>query len=120
MMNRQAGKCYPDTHNTSMTTKKRSSPHRGGTASGRALPVPVDPKAAALYARVSTKEQELGYSISAQQDLLRSYAAERNLVLQEFQDVETAKTTGRPGFQAMVAYLRDHPECRIILVEKTD
>ena len=38
----------------------------------------------------------------------------------EFVDVETAKTTGRPGFAAMVAYLRGHPACRVVLVEKTD
>jgi hypothetical protein len=31
----------------------------------------IDPTAAVLYARVSSKEQELGYSICAQQELLR-------------------------------------------------
>ena len=34
--------------------------------------------------------------------------------------METAKTTGRPGFAAMVTYLKKHPACRTILVEKTD
>ena len=37
---------------------------------------------AALYIRVSTKEQELhGYSLSAQEDLLRSYAAQNGMVV---------------------------------------
>ena len=74
-----------------------------------------------LYARVSSKEQEQGYSIPAQQELLRSYGAQRGLVIeQEFLDAETAKTTGRPGFSAMVTYLKMHPACRVLLVEKTD
>ena len=49
----------------------------------------------------------MGYSICAQQELLRGYAAQHSLVLQqEFVDVETAKTAGRPGFNEMAAYLR--------------
>ena len=37
---------------------------------------------AALYIRVSTKEQELhGYSLSAQEDLLRSYAAQHDMTV---------------------------------------
>jgi site-specific DNA recombinase len=75
---------------------------------------------AVLYARVSSKEQELGYSIAAQQDLLRRYGAERGLEIEEFSDVETAKTTGRPGFNAMLEYLNKHRDCRVVLVEKTD
>jgi site-specific DNA recombinase len=76
---------------------------------------------AVLYARVSSKEQEQGYSIPAQQELLRSYAAQKGLgIAEEFLDVETAKTTGRPGFVAMVGYLQRHRECRVVLVEKTD
>ena len=76
---------------------------------------------AVLYARVSSKEQEQGYSIPAQQGLLRSYAAGMALAIAlEFVDVESAKTTGRPGFVAMVEYLRQNPDCRVVLVEKTD
>ena len=74
-----------------------------------------------LYARVSSKEQEQGYSIAAQQELLRPYASQIGVVIaREFLDVESAKTTGRPGFAAMIAYLKAHPECRVVLVEKTD
>ncbi len=76
---------------------------------------------AVLYARVSSKEQEQGYSIPAQQGLLRPYGPQIGLVItEEFLDTETAKTTGRPGFAAMVGYFKQHLECRVLLVEKTD
>ena len=54
-------------------------------------------KKAVLYARVSSKDQEReGYSIPAQLKLLREYAARNEMaIVQEFVDVETAKTTGR-------------------------
>ena len=79
-------------------------------------------RAAVLYARVSSKDQEKdGFSIPAQQKLLRAYAAEQSLrVLQEFTDVETAKQTGRTSFGAMLAFLHQNPTCRTVLVEKTD
>ena len=75
-----------------------------------------------LYARVSSKEQEKeGFSIPAQLKLLRDYAlAEGIRVVEEYVDVETAKQAGRSSFGEMVDYLRQHPEARIILVEKTD
>src|ERR1017187_2142137 len=53
---------------------------------------------AVLYARVSSKDQEKeGFSIPAQQRLLREYALEKGLAIpQEFIDVETAKHNRRP------------------------
>jgi site-specific DNA recombinase len=75
-----------------------------------------------LYARVSSKEQEReGFSVSAQLHLLRNYASSNNLtVSREFIDVETAKQTGRSGFNEMVQILKKAPARRILLVEKTD
>jgi hypothetical protein len=77
---------------------------------------------AVLYARVSSKDQEReGFSIPAQLDLLRSYAAARSIqVLQEFVDVETAKQSGRTSFGAMVTFARQHRGRLLLLVEKTD
>jgi DNA invertase Pin-like site-specific DNA recombinase len=71
---------------------------------------------------VSSKEQEKdGFSIPAQQKLLRQYALDHGIsVAHEFTDVETAKRSGRTGFGEMLTYLRRNPTCRIILVEKTD
>ena len=78
---------------------------------------------AVLYARVSSREQEQqGFSIPAQQELLRTYAATHGYtIVEEFVDVETAKKTGRGSFTRMVAFLRKRREPRpVILVEKTD
>jgi DNA invertase Pin-like site-specific DNA recombinase len=74
------------------------------------------------YCRVSSKDQEReGFSIPAQQKLLREYAREHQLqIAREFTDVETAKQAGRAQFGAMLAFLKATPSCRIVLVEKTD
>src|SRR5260370_2515093 len=77
---------------------------------------------AVLSARVSSKEQEEeGFSLSAQIRPLREYAAHNGItIIRDFVDVESSKTGGRAGFTEMVAFLRKHPGCRTILVEKTD
>ena len=75
---------------------------------------------AVIYARVSSKEQSEGYSIDAQLRLLRDYADLNAFdVVQEFLEVETARKTGRVYFQEMLSFLKDSPECAV-LVEKTD
>ncbi len=83
----------------------------------------TDPgNAAVLYARVSSKDQEReGFSIPAQQRLLREYARDHGLtIVREFVDIETAKQAGRGGFGEMLAFLKTNPSSRILLVEKTD
>lgn len=77
---------------------------------------------AILYARVSSKEQEKeGFSIPAQQELLRAYAKKNGFAIaQEFTDVETAKAAGRSKFGEMVQLLKSSRDTRIVLVEKTD
>ena len=75
-----------------------------------------------MYVRVSSKEQEQGFSIPAQRQLLKDYAEREGIhVVQEFEDVETAKRAGRTSFNEMVAFLRKKSSgCRTLLVEKTD
>ncbi len=75
-----------------------------------------------IYARVSSKDQEKeGFSIPAQLKLLREYAVKNGIkILREFVDVETAKTAGRKQFGEMVRFFQQHPECRMVVVEKTD
>ncbi len=75
-----------------------------------------------MYARVSSQEQaKEGFSIPAQDKLLRGYARDRHLeVGAAFTDIETAKRAGRTGFDAMVGYLKKNSQCRVLLVEKTD
>lgn len=76
---------------------------------------------AVLYARVSSKEQEEGYSIPAQLKLLRNYAREKKLkVALEFVEAETAKRAGREAFNKMVKFLKADTETKILLCEKTD
>jgi site-specific DNA recombinase len=77
---------------------------------------------AVVYVRVSSKDQEReGFSIPAQIDLLRSYAAGRQLkIAEEFVDVETAKQAGRAAFGQMVMIAKKHRGRLIVLVEKTD
>jgi len=85
-------------------------------------PIRAEATKALAYARVSSKEQEEeGFSIPAQQKLLQSYAANnRFVIVQEYVDVETAKTAGRTDFEQMVRYLKTHTNVRTLLVEKTD
>jgi site-specific DNA recombinase len=79
-------------------------------------------KLAVIYARVSSKDQEReGFSIPAQLKLLREYALKHGYkIVHEFIDIETAKNAGRKHFGEMVRYFEKHPNCRVVLVEKTD
>jgi len=76
---------------------------------------------AVSYTRVSSREQEEGFSLAAQRELLDAYAREHSLnVVTRFEEGETAKAAGkRPGFGRMVTFLREHPGT-VLLVEKTD
>ncbi|MDB5098870.1 MAG: resolvase [Cyanobacteria bacterium RYN_339] len=78
------------------------------------------PREAVFYVRVSSKEQEEGFSIDAQILAARGYALEHGLqVVQEFADVESAKRAGRRQFEEMVKFLKKHQQCMVV-VEKTD
>lgn len=78
-------------------------------------------KKAAVYARVSSKEQQQeGFSIPAQLKLLKEYALKNSIqIVREFTDAETAKSSGREQFGEMVKYINQH-QVKVILVEKTD
>src|SRR5246500_1925882 len=79
-------------------------------------------QSAVIYARVSSREQEReGYSIPAQRKMLNEYARVRGFRVQmEFIDVESAKNPGRKEFGNMLRLLQSDPQCRTVLVEKTD
>ena len=64
-----------------------------------------------------------GFSIPAQRKLLKEYAEQEGIhVVQEFEDIETAKRAGRTAFGEMVDVPRKKSSgCRtVLLVEKTD
>lgn len=77
---------------------------------------------AIIYARVSSKDQEVeGFSIPAQLKMLQEYADKNQFkVVQQFTDVETAKKAGRTEFNTMLTFVQQHPEIQHILIEKTD
>ncbi len=79
-------------------------------------------KSAVIYARVSSKEQEQeGFSIPAQQKLIREYASRNHFeILREFIDVETAKQAGRSQFGKMLDFLKTNASCKAVICEKTD
>lgn len=78
------------------------------------------PTAAVTYTRVSSREQEEGFSLAAQRELLETYARERGFeIAARFEETDSAKTAGRrPEFVRMLAALKMKPA--VILVEKTD
>lgn len=77
---------------------------------------------AVLYARVSSKAQEQeGFSIPAQVNLLKDYAEKYNIeIVEEFIEAETAKKAGRKQFNEMLKFLKKNKAVKNILVEKTD
>ncbi len=77
---------------------------------------------AVIYVRVSSKEQEReGFSIPAQKKYLNEYAIQHGFsVVKVFEESESAKKAGRTQFKAMLIYLKENPDIKIVLVEKTD
>src|ERR1700746_179359 len=76
---------------------------------------------AVSYSRVSSKEQEQGFSLDSQVQTGRDYANSRNFKLvREFKFWESAQKQGRKHFTEMLQFLRQNPTCRVIIVEKTD
>ena len=76
---------------------------------------------AVLYARVSSKDQEVeGFSIPAQIKFLQEYAGKKGYtVVKVFTDAETAKKAGRSQFNEMLNFIEQH-DVQHLLVEKTD
>ena len=75
-----------------------------------------------VYTRVSSEEQaKVGYSIPFQRAKLEQYAAANRLEAAGwFEDVQTARRSGRPGFRDMLRFLEEHPDVETILVHRLD
>src|SRR5579859_2729365 len=76
-----------------------------------------------LYARVSSREQEVeGFSVPSQSRLLHGYCQAHQLdPVKEFVDVESAKNPGaRDAFGEMLTFLRRNRTVRDAVCEKTD
>jgi len=103
------------------SNRRTAAPGRGNNPK-QAVATPAA-RQAVLYARVSSREQEReGFSIPAQQALLKKYAADNGFaIVEEFIDVETAKKSGRASFTKMLAMLKKKGDkAPVVLVEKTD
>src|SRR5579859_2603555 len=74
------------------------------------------------YTRVSSAEQlREGFSIPAQQILVRDYAHKNGIKIEkEFSDDESGGNSRRRGFVEMIEYLREHANVRTIIAEKVD
>ena len=77
---------------------------------------------AIAYGRVSTAEQENeGFSIPAQLDLLNEFAEKNNIELVKiFTEAETAKDVGRHQFKEMLKFLKANNDVNMVIAEKTD
>lgn len=75
-----------------------------------------------LYARLSTKEQEEGgYSIPAQEALLRDYIAKQGFDLVDtYVESKSARKSGRMEFNKMLKFIQNSDDPIAIVAEKTD
>ena len=74
------------------------------------------------YIRVSTEEQaKHGYSIEAQRQILKDYASGHQLeIVREFVESQSAYKPGRPEFDAMLRFLKQHAGIGGVLCYKID
>lgn len=78
-------------------------------------------KYAYIYRRVSSKKQEKGYSLDAQDRVMNEYAKKHGyIVAGNFCEAVTSGKAGRKQFNLMLKELHAHPEVRTIITEKTD
>lgn len=83
----------------------------------------VNKEKAIIYARVSSKEQEIsGFSIPAQIDILNKYCSDHNFeVIKVFTESHSAKETGtRPVYNEMIKFLRKQKTRYHLVYEKND
>lgn len=72
-----------------------------------------------IYTRVATQEQaKSGYSLKAQDKILKEYARVNNFeIVEEFSDIGSGFEKNRQGFNEMLNYLEASEDCTTILVE---
>lgn len=76
---------------------------------------------AVILTRVSTKEQEDGHSLPAQNTRLSAYAKRKNLnVIKSFQIIESSTRGKRKEFMEMINFCKDYPEKIAIIADAVD
>ena len=78
-------------------------------------------KKAIVFARVSSREQEQGYSIEAQKHRLEIYCSRHNLeVIKTFEITESSTRGDRDKFMEMICYVKTQKETVAIVADKVD
>ncbi|MBE9602657.1 recombinase family protein [Pedobacter sp. MC2016-24] len=78
-------------------------------------------KKAIILARVSSRDQEEGYSIDAQRHRLENYCSRRNLeILKTFEIVESSTNGDRDQFMGMLQFVTSQKETIAIVADKVD
>ena len=78
-------------------------------------------KYAVSFVRVSSKEQEDGFSLQAQKDRIKRYCANNNLeIIKSFDLVESSTKGKRPEFYRMLDFIKTQKECIAIVCDKVD
>ncbi|WP_425361100.1 recombinase family protein [Candidatus Tisiphia endosymbiont of Stenodema calcarata] len=74
-----------------------------------------------ILVRVSTREQEEGYSIEAQKYRLVEYCQRKNLeVIETFEIIESSSRGDRKQFKEMIKFAKSHRETIAIVADKVD
>lgn len=78
-------------------------------------------KKAVIFVRVSSREQEEGYSIEAQLTRLHKYCTQKNLdVIKEFKVVESSTRGEREKFYEMIKFIKQQKEPIHLVCDKVD
>ena len=76
---------------------------------------------AIILARVSSKEQQEGYSIQTQTELLTQYCLRKNFqILETFQIVESSTIGDRKDFKAMLKFAEDQSKTIALITSNVD
>ena len=76
---------------------------------------------AVILARVSTEEQEKGYSIDAQLHRLKQYCERKELeIIESFTVVESSTTGERKQFHEMMTFVKRQKQCIAVVADKVD
>ncbi len=78
-------------------------------------------KNAIVLVRVSSKDQEDGYSLEAQLANLQNYAGRKDLeIIQVFRIIESSTKGHRPEFERMIDFIRQQPQRVALIVDCVD
>ena len=78
-------------------------------------------KKAIILARVSSKEQEDGYSLEAQLANLQTYAQRKDLnIIRTFRVIESSTKRQRPEFEQMIEFIGQQPQRIALIVDCVD